>query len=137
MLVKAKRTLDGRWNLHALSGGHYGQTIAVVEAFYMRNAEFGDLHITGDLHGTWGVEISPDIIGTTTEKYLMVKEDSTPLPVLEHQTQNQDMRWIKPNGETFRYKESIPHITGDSHDVWFSYKWMESPLEGVPVKEVR
>lgn len=133
MLVKVKRTLDGRWNVQALSGRHYGEIIAVVEAFYMRKAEFGDLHITGDLHGTWGVEVSPHIIGTTSETYLMMKPENVPLPVLENQATCESFTWKKEDGEAFQYKESVPHVVGDSHDVWYSYKWMELPLKGVPL----
>lgn len=133
MLVKIKESIDGRWVIQALSGEHYLTEIAIAEAVYLRNARFGDRHITGTLFGSWEVEAIPEVLRTSTAKHLMVQSDEP--PVFRKEAKNKDNLWTRVDtGETFCHKESISHLVAEPGMVTFTREKLHPVIKGVKIE---
>lgn len=137
MLVKIKKAMDGRWVIQVLGGEHYLKEVAIANAIYLRNARFGDRHITGTLYGSWEVEAIEEVVGTVTAEYLMVKGES--FPNLPEDAFNFDNQWEERTG-LLKFEEIIPHLTVNEEEIKFSRNQLRPVIKGVrlaPPSEVR
>lgn len=134
MLVKIKKAMDGRWIIQALQGAHFEKEVAIASAVYLKDARFGDQHITGHLFGTWDVEATHEILDTLTQEYLMVKSEECK-PVLDHKVFKNHIGWTcETSNHEFKFDEGVQHVYADVDSVMYSRSRLRPVISGVKLE---